>query len=172
MLKKEFKRPAAFLDRDGVINYDSGYVYKYKDFKFKNGVIKGLKYLINKNYYIFIVTNQAGIGKKIYTEDQFIFLHKKINEKLKKFDIFFDDIRYSPFHEKAVIKKYKKKSSFRKPGNKMIEKLKSSWDINFKNSFMIGDKITDKQAADKSGIKFYYAKNNFFNQIKYITNNY
>ena len=65
-LKKEFYKPAVFLDRDGVINQDFGYVNKRENFKFKKGVIKGLSYLIKKNYYIFVVTNQAGIAKGIF----------------------------------------------------------------------------------------------------------
>ena len=83
-LKKHYKRPAAFLDRDGVINHDYGYVYKPKNFKLKKDVIKTLKHLINKNYYIFIITNQAGIAKKKFTEKiflNFIYILKKIKFK-------------------------------------------------------------------------------------------
>lgn len=171
-LLKQFQKPGIFLDRDGVINYDYGYVHKIKNFKLRTGVLKGLKYLMKKNYYIFIVTNQAGIGKGIYSEKKFLELHNKIKEKLQKHNIFFNDVQYSPFHPKAKIKKYKKNSSMRKPGNKMIENIKSNWDLNIKKSFMIGDKISDKLASQKSNIKFYYAKNNFFKQIKFIVNNY
>ena len=171
-LKNQFRRSAVFLDRDGVINYDKGHVHKEKDFKFKKGVLKGLKYLIKKNYYIFIVTNQAGIGKGIYTEDTFIKFHKKIKNKIQKFNIFFDDVQYSPFHPNAKIKKYRKNSSMRKPGNKMIENIKTNWDLNLKRSFMIGDKVSDQLAAKKSNIRFYYTKNNFFLLIKQIINNY
>ena len=57
------KRPAVFLDRDGTINYDYGYVHKFSDFKFRPHVIEGLKYLSRKKYLIFVVTNQAGVGK-------------------------------------------------------------------------------------------------------------
>jgi len=171
-LKKKYTKPAIFLDRDGVINYDYGYVHKIKNFKFRPGVLQGLKYLSKKKFYIFIITNQAGIGKKIFSEKQFIQLHKNINRKLKKFNIYFHDIQYSPFHPKAKIKKYKKKSSLRKPGNKMIENIKFNWDIHKKKSFMIGDKISDKLAAKKSGLKFYYAKQNFYKQIKSIINSY
>ena len=171
-LKKQYKKPAIFLDRDGVINYNYGYVHKIQNFKFRPGVLKGLKYLTKKNYYIFIVTNQAGIGKKIFTEKQFIQLHKNINKKLIKNNIFFNDIQYSPFHPKAKIKKYKKNSSLRKPGNKMLENIKLNWDIDMKKSFMIGDKVSDKLAAKKSTIKFYYATQNFYAQIKSIINNY
>jgi D,D-heptose 1,7-bisphosphate phosphatase len=171
-LKKEFQKPAIFLDRDGVINYDYGYVHKIENFKFRTGVINGLKFLIKKNYYIFIITNQAGIAKKKYTEKNFIQLHKKINEKFKKNNIYIDDVQYSPFHPKALIKKYRKISMMRKPGNKMIETIKLNWDLIIRNSFMIGDKATDKLAAKKSKLKFFYAKPNFYKQVKSIINNY
>ena len=66
-LLKNFTKPAAFLDRDGVINYDRGYVYNFKDFKFRPGVIEGLKFLKRKGYYVFIITNQAGI-ERVYIQ--------------------------------------------------------------------------------------------------------
>jgi len=170
-LKKNYTKPAIFLDRDGVINYDYGYVHTIKNFKFRPGVLQGLKYLSKKKFYIYIVTNQAGIGKKLFTEKQFIQLHKNINLKLKKLNIYFHDIQFSPFHPKAKIKKYRKISDLRKPGNKMIENIKLNWDIDKKKSFMIGDKISDEIAAKKSGLKFYYAKPNFYKQIKSIVGN-
>ena len=165
-IKKQYQRPAVFLDRDGVINFDYGYVSKIKNFKFRPGVLQGLRYLIKKNFYIFIVTNQAGIGKNVFTEKQFLKLHQSINVKLKKLNIFFNDVQYSPFHPKAKIKKYRKISHLRKPGNKMIENIKNNWDINWNKSFMIGDKKSDQLAAKKSGLKFYYAEKNFYKQIK------
>jgi len=171
-LKKQYNRPAVFLDRDGVINHDYGHVHKIKNFKFRSGVLQGLKYLVKKKFNVFIVTNQAGIGKKIFSENEFFKLHKRINEKLKKLNIFFNDVQYSPFHIKAKIKKYKKNSSLRKPGNKMIENIKCNWDINRKKSLMIGDKISDEIAAKKSGLKFYYPEKNFYLQVKSLTNNY
>ena len=171
-LKKQYYKRAVLLDRDGVINYDYGYVHKIRNFKFKPGVLQGLKYLTKKNYYIFIITNQAGIGKKIFTEKQFFLLHKNINNRLRKLNIFFDDLQYSPFHPKAKIKKYKKNSTLRKPGNKMIENIKLCWDIDKKKSFMIGDKKSDKLASTKSGIDFFYAKKNFNKLVKSIVNSY
>ena len=65
-LRKNFCKPAIFFDRDGVINYDYGYVHKYENFHWRPGVLKALKYIIKKNYYIFIITNQSGIGRGYY----------------------------------------------------------------------------------------------------------
>ena len=155
-----------------MINYDYGYVHKIENFKFRPGVLNGLKYLIKKNYNIFIVTNQAGLGKKIFTEKNFFKLHKKIKEKLEKLNIFFNDVQYSPFHPKAKIKKYRKNLAMRKPGNKMIKNIKFNWDVDGKKSFMIGDKKIDKLIAKKSKLKFYYAEQNFYKQVKSIVNSY
>ncbi len=167
-LKYYFHRPAAFLDRDGVINYDSGYIYKKKDFKFRKGVLKGLKFLIKKKYYIFIITNQAGIAKGYYKESDLKKLHIFLKSSLSKKNIYFDDIQYCPFHPKGKIKKYRKKSSLRKPGNQMIKIINKNWLINKRKSFMIGDKLSDKLCAKKSGISFSFAKKDFFKQVKEI----
>ena len=170
-LKKYFYKPAVFLDRDGVINYDSGYVYKKKDFKFRKGVLKGLKYLIKKNYYIFLITNQAGIAKGYYKEADFKKLHIYLKNYLSKNNIYFDDVQYCPFHPNGKIKRYKRKSSLRKPGNQMIKNIFKNWIINKQNSFMIGDKISDELCAKKSKISFFYARNDFFKQVRKICNN-
>ena len=171
-LKKYFYKPAVFLDRDGVINYDSGYVYKKKDFKFRKGVLKGLRYLIKKNYYIFLITNQAGIAKGYYKESDFKKLHIYLKNYLSKNNIYFNDVQYCPFHPKGKIKRYKRKSSLRKPGNQMIKNIFKNWIVDKQNSFMIGDKISDELCAKRSKINFFYAKNDFFKQVKKICNNF
>lgn len=168
-LKKYFRRPAAFLDRDGVINHDFGYVHNKRNFKFKKGVIEGLKYLCKKNYLVFIVTNQAGIAKGIFKEEDFFQLQSFISKKLSNHKIVINDVQYSPYHPKGKILKYRKKSNLRKPGNQMIKNIFNKFIIDKKKSFMIGDKKSDELCADKSNIKFYYAENNFKSLIKKIT---
>lgn len=160
-LIKNLRKPAIFLDRDGVINYDSGYVYKFKNFQFKRGVLSGLKYLSKKNLYIFIVTNQAGIAKKKFLEKDFYILHKKLKDYFLKNNIFINDVIYCPFHKESLIKKFRKNSNFRKPGNLMIEKLIRLWPVNRQKSFMIGDQKSDQIAANKSSLYFKYAENQF-----------
>ena len=168
MLLKKFSKKAVFLDRDGVINHDYGYVHSIKKFKFRKGVIRGLRLLSKKNYFIFIVTNQAGIGKKIFSLDAFKKLHIELKKRFTKKNIFINEVKYSPFHKNAKILKYKKISDFRKPGNLMIKSLFKDWDIQKKKSFMIGDKRSDFLAAKKSNLKFYYVNNDFYKQIKSI----
>jgi len=165
-LPQMLKKPAIFLDRDGVVNYDNGYTYKWEKFKFKKYVEKGLAYLQDKNYLIFIVTNQAGIAKGYFKEIDFHILHKKIKTYLAKKNIYFDDVKYCPYHPGAIIKEYKKKTQYRKPGNLMLKEIIKEWDIDIKKSIMIGDKSTDELAARKSKIYYEYDLNNFYKQIK------
>ena len=125
-------------------------------------------FLIKKNYYIFIVTNQAGIAKNIFKEIDFINLHIYLKKKLSLKSIFFNDVQYSQYHPMGKIKKFKKNSPLRKPGNKMIKNIMSNWLIDKKNSFMIGDKLSDEKCALKSKINFNYVSDDFFKKIKKI----
>ena len=167
-LKNYFKKPAAFLDRDGVINHDFGYVYKEKNFRFKKGVIEGLKYISKKNYLIFLVTNQAGIAKGFFKERDFFKLQSFISKKLLNYNIMINDVQYSPYHPEGSVLKFRKKSNLRKPGNQMIKNIFNKFMIDKKKSFMIGDKISDKICANKSNIKFYYTQENFKTLIQKI----
>lgn len=165
-IKKNLLRPAYFFDRDGVINFDYGYVHKTKDMKIKPNVLKALQKIIKKKYYIFIITNQAGVAKKKYKEEDFFKFQKFLKKKLINNKVYVDDVKYCFFHPNAKIKKYKKRSGFRKPGNLMIESLFRSWFIDRKKSVMIGDQITDFMAAKKSNLRFFYTKNKIHKLIK------
>jgi len=176
ILEKSSKKMAAvFLDRDGTINYDYGYVYKFSEFKFRPFVIKGLKYLVKKKYLIFIVTNQAGIAKGKFKISDLNKLHNKLKKYLKKKEITIKGIEYCPYHPKGTVKSYIKKTSYRKPGNSMIKKIYKKWNIDIKKSFMLGDKRSDKITANRSKLYYEYAKRDFFKQVKKIDkkiNNY
>tara|TARA_B100001057_G_scaffold501203_1_gene621983 strand:+ start:6399 stop:7619 length:1221 start_codon:yes stop_codon:yes gene_type:complete len=167
ILPKYFNKPAFFLDRDGTLNHytEGKYIYKFRNFNFLPGTVEALKKITN-SHYLFLVTNQAGIGKNVFSQDDFINLHKKIKEYLTKKKIYINEIKFCPFHPLAKIKKYKKNSLFRKPGNLMVEELKKDWEVDWKRSFMIGDKISDELCSKKSGIKFLYVNKNLQRTIK------
>jgi len=160
-LPRKTLRKAAFLDRDGVINFDYGHVHKIKNFKLKKNVMSGLKILQQKGYLLFIVTNQAGIGKGFYKEKDFLVFQKKIYSIFNKKNIFFSDTQYCPHHPEAKIKIFKKNCKCRKPGNLLIKNILSNYNINIKKSFMIGDQLTDLKCAKKSKLKFFYTENDF-----------
>ena len=166
--KKTTSKPAAFLDRDGTINYDKGYTYKFSQFKFRPHVLRGLKYLNKRKYLIFIVTNQAGIAKGKFKLADLLKLNKQLLNYLSKKNIYINEIKFCPFHPNAIIKKYKKKTNYRKPGNLMIKSILNKWNVNLEKSFMIGDRLTDKLAAKKSKLYFEYASRNFLYQVKKI----
>ena len=163
-LKKKYK--AAFLDRDGVINFDKGYINNFSNITLRKGVVKGLQELSKKNYLIFIITNQAGVAKGFITYEDLLKLNKQFIKFFKKRNIKITKIEFCPHHHKGVVKKYKKKCKCRKPGNLMIKRIFKSWKIDKKSSFMIGDRLKDKQTALKSGLLFEYALPNFKKQIK------
>ena len=166
--KNTIKKPAVFLDRDGTINYDYGYVHKFTDFKFRPYILKGLKFLTKKKYLIFIVTNQAGIAKGIFKLFQLKILHKQILLYFKKRNIKIHQIEFCPYHPEGIIKLYKKKTDYRKPGNLMLKKILKKWNVDLKKSFMIGDKNSDRLAAKKTKIYFEFIKKNFYSQVKKI----
>jgi D,D-heptose 1,7-bisphosphate phosphatase len=168
ILKSLFKRPAVFFDRDNTLIEDKGYTFKTKDLKFKKKVFEAIKFLIKKNYYIFLVTNQAGIAKGHFKEKNFFEFQEAMRSQMEKNETYFHDIEYCPFHPKGIIKKFKKKTELRKPGNMMIKNLEHKWLINKSKSFMIGDSFTDKETAKKSKIYFEYVKDNLLSQVKLI----
>jgi len=153
---------ALFLDRDGVINEDYGYVYKKEDFKFKEGIFEALKLAIKKGYTIFIVTNQSGIARKYYTEDDFYQLMEWVKEEFKKRGIIIKDIKFCPHHPDITGV-----CECRKPNAGMILDLAKKYNIDLKNSIMIGDKDSDIEAGKKAGIgKNLKVKNNILDVIK------
>ena len=163
------KKPAIFLDRDGVLNKDTRYAYQFKKMKWIKCSLNLLKNLNKNKFKFFIVTNQSGIARGIYSEKTFLDLHKKIKEFLINKNIFIDDVRYCPHHPRFGIKKYKINCECRKPKNKMIIDLISYWNINVTKSIMIGDNDSDFLSAVKSNLKFYYHnKKNITKIIKKI----
>lgn len=152
--RKLFEKPAIFLDRDGVVNEDFGYVSSKVKFKPKENVLKTLdnKY---SNYYKFIVTNQSGIGRGYYTYSHYIKFQQWINELLlKKYNILISDTKFCPHHPKFAKKKYKKNCECRKPNNGTIKELFETFCIIKKKSLFIGDKLSDSLCAKKSNIRF------------------
>jgi D,D-heptose 1,7-bisphosphate phosphatase len=160
LAKKKFKiynkRKFIILDRDGVINHDNGYVYKWSNFRFIPGVIKFLKFLNLKKIPIFIITNQAGVSKGFYTENILKKLHDKLLNYLMLKKIFINKIYFCPHHINAKLKKYKTNCKFRKPNNGFYKLLKMQWKLKSNNAIFIDDKISHKNFAIKSKIKFFY----------------
>jgi D,D-heptose 1,7-bisphosphate phosphatase len=161
-----FKKPAVFFDRDGVINKNrDDYNYRVSNFKFNQGFLNLLKKLKKKGYFTFVITNQAGIAKGKYTEDDFIKLQLYIKKKLNQKNLNLDHVEYCPHHIDGVIKKYQKKCLCRKPNNLLVKNIFDKWFIEKNSSIFIGDKKTDEMCAKKSNLKFYYFDKNLHKNI-------
>ena len=151
-LKTQFYKPAIFLDRDGVLNYDKGYTYKLKDLKIISKTVKFLRK--KKNFYNFIVTNQSGIARGFFNVNQFFNFQNFLLDKLLLKKIFINDMAFCPHHPHAKLIKYKKNCRCRKPNVGMFKKLITSWPLDLRKSIFIGDSRVDKEAAQKLKIKF------------------
>ena len=163
---KSISMPECFMDRDGVINVEKGYLFKEKDFEWIDGAIDAIKYLTDKGYLTFVVTNQSGIARGYYTENDVIRLHKFINSELEKRGTRINEFFYSPFHPE-FSDKFVELSHLRKPDIGMLEIAFQKWNFDISKSFMIGDQDTDIICANKFGIKgLLYKSGNLLEFIK------
>lgn len=146
------RRPAVFLDRDGVLNVDRGYVSNRSNFEWIAGAVAAVKALNAAGYYVFVATNQSGIARGLYTEAEMQALHDFMRSELADAGAVIDDWRYCPFHAEGTVEKFRRVSDWRKPGAGMILDLMKAWPIVREKSFLIGDKESDMEAARAAGI--------------------
>ena len=144
---------ALFLDRDGVVNIDKEYVYKKEDFEFMDGIFELCKFYSQNGYLIFIITNQAGIGRGFYSEKDFLLLTQWMKEQFAQNDVKISDVRYCPHHPEHGVGQYKIDCECRKPKSGMILKIAKDYDIDLETSVLVGDKTSDIEAGKSSKIK-------------------
>jgi len=139
------QKKVVYLDRDGVINKDFGYVYKISKFEFIAGVFEACKHFLSLQYEIIIITNQSGIGRNYYTQDEFLLLTKYMKNEFKKQNIDILKVYFCP-HSPEI------NCNCRKPNIGMILQSLDDFDINLNNSWLIGDKISDIECAKNAKI--------------------
>lgn len=148
----QMRRPAVFLDRDGVVNRDVGYAHRADQIDFVPGALRAIKAMNDAGYYVFVVSNQAGVARGYYTEHDVQALHAWMAEQMAGVGAHVDAFQYCPYHPDGSVPAYALASPRRKPAPGMILDLLAAWPVRTDQSFLIGDKTSDIQAAAAAGL--------------------
>ncbi|MFH1197343.1 MAG: HAD family hydrolase [bacterium] len=150
---------AVFIDRDGTINYDSGYLGNPDEVKLLDGVAESIAFLKEQfQFLVIVISNQSGVARKLISEDDVKAVNEKINSLLAEYNTKIDAFYYCPYHpdfspvEKAIC---------RKPSPKMIFDAAKDWTIDLNHSYMIGDTLADVECGINAGVKTILVKNNY-----------
>lgn len=147
-------RPALFLDRDGVLNEDPGYVYRWEDFRWIAGAKATVAAFNLAGWLVIVVTNQSGVGRGFYTEADVHALHRRMSEDLATAGGHIDAFYHAPHHPDATLEIYRHPDPpDRKPNPGMILRALAEWPIDRDASLLIGDKPSDLEAALRAGVK-------------------
>jgi D,D-heptose 1,7-bisphosphate phosphatase len=145
-------RRALFLDRDGVINVDHGYVGTRDRFEWMPGAIETIRAATGAGLHVFVVTNQSGVARGLYTEAQLTDLNDWMTDEVRAAGGTIDDLRYCPFHPQAKLDAYRRISDWRKPAPGMLLDLIAKWELDPASSLLIGDQPSDLAAAGAAGV--------------------
>jgi len=155
---KSAQRPAAFLDRDGVLNVDIAYLHRAEDFFWIEGAMEAVRTLNTAGYLVIVTTNQSGVARGFYDEAAVDALHAWMNEELSRHGAHIDAFYYCPHHPQATVARYARDCSNRKPAPGMLLRAMRELPVRKEGSFAIGDKDSDLEAARRAGIPAYLFK--------------
>ena len=145
-------RKALFLDRDGVINVDSGHVHQRELFEFNPGIFELCRAAEALGYLLIVVTNQAGIARGYYSESDFLELTNWMTARFREKQVNITRVYYCPYHPELGIGKYRYDSPDRKPNPGMLLRAQSDLNLDLASSVLVGDKLSDIQAAKAAGV--------------------
>lgn len=147
-------RPALFLDRDGVLNEDRGYVHRWEDFRWIEGAREAVAAFNRAGWLVIVVTNQSGVGRGYYTEAEMHALHARMQQDLAASGGRIDAFYHAPQHPDAPDPAYRHPDPpLRKPNPGMILQALAEWPIDLEASILVGDKPSDLEAAMRAGVR-------------------
>ncbi|WP_397396844.1 D-glycero-alpha-D-manno-heptose-1,7-bisphosphate 7-phosphatase [Phenylobacterium sp.] len=147
-------RPALFLDRDGVLNEDRGYVHRWEDFCWIPGAREAVAAFNARDWWVFVVTNQSGVGRGYYPEADVHALHARMSEALVAAGARIDAFYHCPFHPEALEDRYRHPDPpDRKPNPGMLLRAMADWPVDAARSVMVGDKAIDLEAGRRAGVR-------------------
>lgn len=148
-----FARKAAFLDRDGVLNIDRGYVHRVEDLEIVPGAPEAIRRLNEAGYLVIVVTNQSGIGRGYYDEEAMNRVHARLVEVFAEAGGHIDAFYHCPFHPEAKVERFRHPDHpDRKPNPGLVLRAMRDWNVDPAGSFLIGDKASDMEAARRAGV--------------------
>jgi D-glycero-D-manno-heptose 1,7-bisphosphate phosphatase len=145
-------RRAVFFDRDGVLNVDSGWVFRREDFVWRPTAREAVGWLNRRGVLTFVVTNQSGVARGFYAEEDIVSLHAHMQAELAIVGAYIDAFRYCPHHPEGEREPYRRLCACRKPESGMIEDLLAEFRLDPSACVLFGDRETDMQAARAAGV--------------------
>lgn len=152
VLSETFRRPAVFFDRDNTLTRDLGYTHRLQDLSFMDGAIAAVRAVNDNGYYAFVITNQAGIARGLYSAHDVNVFHAALQEELRRHGAHIDEFRYCPHHPDGIIPELAVPCACRKPGPAMIDMLARAWPVDLARSTIVGDQDSDHAAGVAAGV--------------------
>lgn len=144
---------ALFLDRDGVVNHEVGYLYSSEDVRWVEGIFELCRLAVGREYKLVVVTNQSGIGRELYTEAQFETLMQWMRAEFVAQGVALDAVYFCPYHPVHGLGEYKREHEDRKPGPGMLLRAARDLGLDLGLSVMVGDRCSDISAANAAGLR-------------------
>ena len=144
---------AVFFDRDGTLNVDVHYLHRIEDFRWCEGAVEAVRYCNENGYLVIVITNQSGVARGYFPEEDVKRLHDWMNEELRRQNAHIDAFYYCPHHERGTVPEYTKKCECRKPSPYLVEEACRVYGIDRESSILIGDKDSDMMCAERAQIR-------------------
>ena len=144
---------ALFLDRDGVVNHEVGYLHRVEDVRFVDGIFSLCRTAVRLGYRLIVVTNQAGIARGFYSEADFEALMVWMKDAFRVEGVELDAVYHCPFHPEHGVGQYKREHEDRKPGTGMLRRGVREFGVELTASVMVGDRCSDVAAANAAGLR-------------------